>query len=308
MPPPGILEALRPSMGRPTRASERVTGTAAWSSPPPRSKPCPVSPGAKSVRKSVRKSARLSSAVTEPPGAVAYAQAASAAKTKLVRRRSKASSIGGVYDRRILRVPAPRRAEYATLPRMSRAVTLIYGHPYPARSRAGRVLLDGVRDLPGVEVRSLYDLYPDFDIDVQAEQAALLKAELIVWQCPFYWYGVPALLQSVVREGAGARLGVRRGGGRAPRQDGPLGPHHGRLAVRLFGDGHARPPVRGLRPRHLAGRSLLRHALGGAAAGGSRRAPADPRRAARGGPPVSNADREPGRRGAPWLSTDCSSR
>jgi glutathione-regulated potassium-efflux system ancillary protein KefF len=77
---------------------------------------------------------------------------------------------------------------------VNRAVTLIYGHPYPARSRAGRVLLEGVRDLPGVEVRSLYDLYPDFDIDVQAEQAALLKAELIIWQCPFYWYGVPALV------------------------------------------------------------------------------------------------------------------
>jgi glutathione-regulated potassium-efflux system ancillary protein KefF len=77
---------------------------------------------------------------------------------------------------------------------VSRAVTLIYGHPYPARSQAGRVLLDGVRDLPGVEVRSLYDLYPDFDIDVQAEQAALLRADLIIWQCPFYWYGVPALL------------------------------------------------------------------------------------------------------------------
>jgi glutathione-regulated potassium-efflux system ancillary protein KefF len=77
---------------------------------------------------------------------------------------------------------------------VSRAVTLIYGHPYPDRSRAGRVLLDGVRDLPGVEVRSLYDLYPDFDIDVQGEQSALLKADLIVWQCPFYWYGVPALV------------------------------------------------------------------------------------------------------------------
>jgi len=77
---------------------------------------------------------------------------------------------------------------------VSRAVTLVYGHPYPNRSRAGRVLLEGVRDLPGLEVRSLYDLYPDFDIDVQAEQTALLKADLIVWQCPFYWYGVPALV------------------------------------------------------------------------------------------------------------------
>ena len=31
----------------------------------------------------------------------------------------------------------------------------------------------GIYDLPGLEVRSLYALYPDFDIDVATEQAAL---------------------------------------------------------------------------------------------------------------------------------------
>jgi len=55
-------------------------------------------------------------------------------------------------------------------------------------------LLDGVRDLPTVAVRSLYDLYPDFSIDVQAEQAALVTADILVWQSPLYWYGMPALL------------------------------------------------------------------------------------------------------------------
>jgi glutathione-regulated potassium-efflux system ancillary protein KefF len=77
---------------------------------------------------------------------------------------------------------------------VSRSVSLVYCHPYPDRSRAGRRLLDAVRDLPGVKVRSLYELYPDFDIDVEAEQAALVEADLVVWQGPFYWYGVPALL------------------------------------------------------------------------------------------------------------------
>jgi glutathione-regulated potassium-efflux system ancillary protein KefF len=77
---------------------------------------------------------------------------------------------------------------------VKRTVVLIHAHPYPNRSRAGRVLLDGVRDLPGLEVRSLYALYPDFDIDVEAEQQALVEAGVVVWQCPFYWYGVPALL------------------------------------------------------------------------------------------------------------------
>jgi glutathione-regulated potassium-efflux system ancillary protein KefF len=73
-------------------------------------------------------------------------------------------------------------------------VNLVYAHPYPDRSRANRVLLAGVRDMPGLEVRSLYDLYPDFDVDVEAERAALLRADVVVWQCPFYWYGMPALL------------------------------------------------------------------------------------------------------------------
>jgi len=74
-----------------------------------------------------------------------------------------------------------------------RRIDLIYAHPYPDRSRANRALLAGVRDLPEVEVRSLYDLYPDFAIDVEAEREALGRADIVVWQAPFYWYGLPAL-------------------------------------------------------------------------------------------------------------------
>lgn len=72
---------------------------------------------------------------------------------------------------------------------------LVFAHPYPGRSRANRVLLDAVRDLEGVELRSLYDEYPDFDIDVAREQAALVKASVVVWQHPIYWYTVPGLLK-----------------------------------------------------------------------------------------------------------------
>ncbi|HVR64086.1 MAG TPA: NAD(P)H-dependent oxidoreductase [Polyangia bacterium] len=56
------------------------------------------------------------------------------------------------------------------------------------------LLLAAVRELPGVHVRSLYNLYPDFDINIEAEREALAASELIVWQSPFYWYGLPALL------------------------------------------------------------------------------------------------------------------
>lgn len=74
-------------------------------------------------------------------------------------------------------------------------IDLVYAHPYPNRSRANRSLLEAVRDLPAVEIRSLYDLYPDFAIDVEAEQAALQRARIVVWQNPLYWYSVPPLLK-----------------------------------------------------------------------------------------------------------------
>jgi glutathione-regulated potassium-efflux system ancillary protein KefF len=74
-------------------------------------------------------------------------------------------------------------------------IFLVFAHPYPSRSRANAALLGAVRDLPGVELRSLYDCYPDFDIDVAAEQAALKRAHAVVWMSPLYWYSVPGLLK-----------------------------------------------------------------------------------------------------------------
>lgn len=73
-------------------------------------------------------------------------------------------------------------------------VVVIHAHPYPRRSRAGRALLRALDGIEGLDVRSLYDRYPDFAIDVPAEQNALREAKAIVWQSPFYWYGVPSLL------------------------------------------------------------------------------------------------------------------
>jgi glutathione-regulated potassium-efflux system ancillary protein KefF len=74
-------------------------------------------------------------------------------------------------------------------------IVVIFAHPYPSRSHAGRALVEAVRTLPDLEVRSLYDLYPDFDIDVGAEQDALARSQLVVWVHPLYWYSVPGLLK-----------------------------------------------------------------------------------------------------------------
>jgi len=74
-------------------------------------------------------------------------------------------------------------------------ILVIYAHPYPARSRACATLLAALRDRQGLEVRSLYELYPDFDIDGDAERAALERASLVVLLHPMYWYSMPALLK-----------------------------------------------------------------------------------------------------------------
>lgn len=72
---------------------------------------------------------------------------------------------------------------------------IVYAHPAHQRSRANRVLLDRISDLHNVTVHDLYETYPDFFIDVEAEQALLLEHDLIVIQHPVYWYNMPALLR-----------------------------------------------------------------------------------------------------------------
>jgi glutathione-regulated potassium-efflux system ancillary protein KefF len=74
-------------------------------------------------------------------------------------------------------------------------IAVVFAHPYPRHSRACAALRSAISDLPGIEVRSLYDRYPDFDIDPAQERAALERARLVVWMHPLYWYTVPALMK-----------------------------------------------------------------------------------------------------------------
>jgi glutathione-regulated potassium-efflux system ancillary protein KefF len=74
-------------------------------------------------------------------------------------------------------------------------ILVIQAHPYPDRSRANQALARAIDGMAGLEVRSLYDLYPDFSIDVASEQGALSRASAVVWQHPIYWYTSPALLK-----------------------------------------------------------------------------------------------------------------
>lgn len=75
-------------------------------------------------------------------------------------------------------------------------IVIISGHPNLTTSTANSVILEEVKkQLPNIQIRELGKLYPDFNINVADEQNALANADIIVWQFPFYWYSVPALMK-----------------------------------------------------------------------------------------------------------------
>lgn len=75
-------------------------------------------------------------------------------------------------------------------------VVVISGHPNLKRSNANQLILDELmKGLKNVEVRQLDVLYPTYEIDIEAEQQALLEAKIVILQFPFYWYSTPALMK-----------------------------------------------------------------------------------------------------------------
>ena len=73
---------------------------------------------------------------------------------------------------------------------------IILAHPNYAPSVANRAVINGLqRSGLDLEIRPIAELYPDFQIDVAAEQQALLRHQTIVFQYPFYWYNMPAILK-----------------------------------------------------------------------------------------------------------------
>lgn len=73
---------------------------------------------------------------------------------------------------------------------------MIVAHPDLNSGIANKTIIEQVKSASeNLEVRDLTALYPDFNIDAAAEQAALLEADSVVFQYPFYWYNMPAILK-----------------------------------------------------------------------------------------------------------------
>jgi glutathione-regulated potassium-efflux system ancillary protein KefG len=76
-----------------------------------------------------------------------------------------------------------------------RRILVQFAHPVLERSRVNRHLVAALAGLEDVTVNDLYERYPRLDIDVAAEQALLDAHDVVVFQHPFYWYSVPAILK-----------------------------------------------------------------------------------------------------------------
>jgi glutathione-regulated potassium-efflux system ancillary protein KefF len=74
-------------------------------------------------------------------------------------------------------------------------VLVLYAHPAPQRAPLMRALAAAARELPGVLVQDLYELYPDFDVDGAHERSLLADARMMVLLHPIRWYGMPSLMK-----------------------------------------------------------------------------------------------------------------
>ncbi|EAZ83100.1 glutathione-regulated potassium-efflux system oxidoreductase KefF [Algoriphagus machipongonensis] len=76
-----------------------------------------------------------------------------------------------------------------------RNILILFAHPKFEHSEANQAMIDSISNLENIEIRDLYELYPDFNISIQEEQEALFQADVVIWHHPIYWYSCPPLLK-----------------------------------------------------------------------------------------------------------------
>jgi len=79
--------------------------------------------------------------------------------------------------------------------RILKNILILFAHPAFEKSRANKVLVNGLDRMKGVTFHDLYQVYPDMDIDRLHEQQLLEQHDVIVFHHPFFWYSGPAILK-----------------------------------------------------------------------------------------------------------------
>jgi glutathione-regulated potassium-efflux system ancillary protein KefG len=74
-------------------------------------------------------------------------------------------------------------------------ILILFAHPALEKSRVNKQLIEAVKGLEGVYFHDLYQVYPDFQINVDMEQDLLIQHDIIIFHHPFFWYSTPAILK-----------------------------------------------------------------------------------------------------------------
>lgn len=74
-------------------------------------------------------------------------------------------------------------------------ILILFAHPLYEKSRIHKALKKAIPETSDITFRDLYELYPDFNINIKQEQQLLIEHDIIIWQHPVYWYSVPPLLK-----------------------------------------------------------------------------------------------------------------
>ncbi|MBF0585945.1 NAD(P)H-dependent oxidoreductase [Prosthecochloris sp. N3] len=76
-----------------------------------------------------------------------------------------------------------------------RKILILFAHPAFEKSRVNKCLIDGIEEIGGVTFRDLYEIYPEIDIDPDAERKLIEQHDVVLLQYPFFLFGMPALIK-----------------------------------------------------------------------------------------------------------------
>ncbi|KLU15754.1 MULTISPECIES: NAD(P)H-dependent oxidoreductase [Xenorhabdus] len=73
---------------------------------------------------------------------------------------------------------------------------MILAHPKYEQSIANKTIVEELKNSSiDLEIRNIYQLNQNYNIDINSEQEALLRHDLIILQYPMYWFNMPAILK-----------------------------------------------------------------------------------------------------------------
>lgn len=80
-------------------------------------------------------------------------------------------------------------------------IMFVSGHTDLNDSFVNKHILEALNEsLPEAEFVYLDKLYPDFRMDVKTEQERLIRADVLVFQFPMFWYSAPSLLHRYMEQ------------------------------------------------------------------------------------------------------------